>query len=254
MPRVGKPDEARRAERRRFLSSVAGAAGGAALVTSGVGLYATQASALPAYALRPPGALDEERFLGACERCGLCVRACPYGTLRLARLGDGIPTGTPHFVARKTPCEMCPDIPCVPACPSGALDRELRSIDRARMGVAVLVDQQRCLSFLGLRCEVCYRVCPAIDKAITLERRHNPRSDKHALFIPVVLPDQCTGCGKCEKACVLEEAAIRVLPRAQAQGRLGGHYRVGWEEKRKAGGALIPEPLQLPARRPEAAQ
>lgn len=254
MPRVEKPGEARRVERRRFLSSVTSAACGAALVTSGVCLYATQARALPAHALRPPGVLDEERFLRACVRCGLCVRACPYGTLRLAQLGDGIPTGTPHFVARETPCEMCTDIPCVPACPSGALDKELKDIDSARMGLAVLVDQKRCLGFLGLRCEVCYRICPAIDKAITLERRHNPRSDKHALFIPVVLPDHCTGCGKCEKACVLEEAAIRVLPRAQAQGRLGGHYRVGWEEKRKAGGALIPEPLQLPARRPEAVQ
>ena len=29
----------------------------------------------------------------------------------------------------------------------------------------------------------CYRVCPLIDKAITLEKQHNPRSDKHALFI-----------------------------------------------------------------------
>ena len=25
-------------------------------------------------------------FLGACVRCGLCVEACPYDTLKLARL------------------------------------------------------------------------------------------------------------------------------------------------------------------------
>jgi ferredoxin-type protein NapG len=50
---------------------------------------------------------------------------------------------------------------------------------------------------------------------------------------------------------VLEEAAIKVFPIAQAKGRLGAHYRLGWEEKQKAGGALIPEQLQLPARRPE---
>lgn len=239
------------AARRRFLSSVAGAACGAALVAGGVALYARQARALPPHALRPPGALAEDRFVAACVRCGLCVRNCPYHTLRLAELGDGVPTGTPYFVARDIPCEMCPDIPCVPACPTGALDRKLTDIDKARMGIAVLVDQEHCLNYLGLRCDVCYRVCPAIGKAITLERRHNERSGKHALFIPTVHADHCTGCGKCEKSCVLQEAAIKVYPHAQAQGQLGSHYRIGWEEKRKAGGALIPEPLQLPVRRPE---
>ncbi|MGZ9067454.1 MAG: ferredoxin-type protein NapG, partial [Burkholderiales bacterium] len=79
----------------------------------------------------------------------------------------------------------------------------------------------------------------------------NERTGKHTMFIPTVHSDHCTGCGKCEKSCVLEEAAIKVLPLAQAKGRMGAHYRLGWEEKRKAGGGLIPEPLQLPARRPE---
>lgn len=241
---------AQRAERRRFLGNVAQAACGGALVTGLVALHARQAQALAADQLRPPGALAEEQFLAACLRCGLCARACPYGTLRLARWGNGAPAGTPCFTAREIPCEMCPDIPCAAACPSGALDKRLDRIDQARMGLAVLLDQERCLSFLGLRCEVCYRVCPALDRAITIERRHNPRSDKHALFIPVVHSDSCTGCGKCEHACVLDRAAIRVLPRAQAQGKLGAHYRVGWDEQRKAGGPLIPPPLELPVRHP----
>ena len=42
-------------------------------------------------------------------------------------------------------------------------------IDDARMGLAVLLDQENCLNFQGLRCDVCYRVCPAINEAITLE-------------------------------------------------------------------------------------
>ncbi|MGZ8229977.1 MAG: ferredoxin-type protein NapG [Burkholderiales bacterium] len=245
-----RPSRGREA-RRRFLASIAGAACGAALVASGVGLYARQARALPAGAVRPPGALDEGRFLAACVRCGQCVRACPYDALKLAELGEPVPTGTPYFEPRKVPCEMCPDIPCVPACPTGALDRELKDIDKARMGLAVLVDHETCLNFQGLRCDVCYRVCPAIGKAITLEPRRNERTGKHTMFIPTVHSDHCTGCGKCEKSCVLEEAAIKVLPLAQAKGRMGAHYRLGWEEKRKAGGGLIPEPLQLPARRPE---
>lgn len=239
------------AARRQFLQGIAGAAGCAALGGLGLGLYTQQTRALPAQALRPPGALPEEKFLGACLRCGLCVRACPYKTLQLAELGDGVVSGTPWFTARKIPCEMCPDIPCVKACPSGALDKELKEIDRARMGLAVMVDQENCLNYQGLRCDVCYRVCPLIGKAITLDLRHNERTGKHAMFIPAVHSDRCTGCGKCERACVLEEAAIKVLPLKQARGELGRHYRLGWKEKEKAGRALGPEVLEFPVRRPE---
>src|SRR5574337_2161189 len=124
--------------RRRFLREVAGGAGGACLLSLGVGLYAKQASALPAVALRPPGALAEADFLAACVRCGLCVRDCPYDTLKLSRLGDGVSTGTPYFEARKVACEMCENIPCVKACPTGALDHGLTDIGKARMGLAVL--------------------------------------------------------------------------------------------------------------------
>jgi len=82
-------------------------------------------------------------------------------------------------------------------------------------------------------------VCPLIDKAITLEIQHNQRTTKHAMFLPTVHSDACTGCGKCEKACVLEEAAIRVFPVKLAKGEMGHHYRLGWEEKKKAGKSLV---------------
>ncbi|MCC7487815.1 MAG: ferredoxin-type protein NapG [Burkholderiales bacterium] len=227
---------------------------GVGLAAGGLALYAKQARAVPPQALRPPGALAEGAFQGACIRCGMCVRDCPYGILDLARPEQPIATGTPYFVARTGPCEMCEDVPCVKACPTGALDHGLTDIDAARMGLAVLVDQETCLNFLGLRCDVCYRVCPLIDKAITLEPQHNARTGKHTLFIPVVHSDKCTGCGKCEKGCVLEEAAIKVLPVRLAKGAPGKHYRLGWEEKEKAGGPLIKDTLQLPARRPEEAR
>ena len=236
--------------RRRFLQEMALTACGAALFGGGVALYATTARALPAQALRPPGALAEEAFLGACVRCGLCVRDCPYDTLDLARLGDPVAVGTPYFVARAVPCEMCEDIPCVKACPTGALDPALEEIDDARMGLAVLIDQETCLNFLGLRCDVCYRVCPVIDRAITLELQHNDRTGKHTRFLPTVHSEACTGCGKCEAACVLEEAAIKVVPTALAKGQLGRHYRLGWEEKEKAGESLIKGIIDLPDRLP----
>jgi ferredoxin-type protein NapG len=238
--------------RRRFLAETARSACGVGLAGLLLGLYGGQAKSRPATALRAPGALPEEAFLAACIRCGLCVRDCPYDTLRLAKLGEPVAAGTPYFVARDVPCEMCDDIPCVAACPTGALDPGLSDIDDARMGVAVLVGHEACLNYLGLRCDVCYRVCPAMGEAITLERLHNPRTGKHALFIPTVHSERCTGCGKCEKACVLEKAAIKVLPRRLALGELGEHYRLGWEEKERRGEFLLPDLIDLPDRVPEA--
>jgi ferredoxin-type protein NapG len=215
--------------RRRFLRDVARAAGGLAAVTVTLGLQQQTARA-QGVRLRPPGALGEEAFSRACVRCGQCVQACPYDTLKLATLASGLSAGTPYFVARDVPCEMCEDIPCAKVCPSGALDADIESIDEARMGLAVLLDHENCLNFQGLRCDVCYRVCPSIDKAITLELDRNMRTGKHARFLPTVHSAACTGCGKCEKACVLEEAAIKVLPRSLAKGELGHHYRFSWLE------------------------
>ena len=134
---------------------------------------------------------------------------------------------------------MCVDIPCVPACPTGALDHDLTNIKDARMGLAVVIDQEACIAFQGLRCEVCFNVCPIRGEAITLNYQHNQRSDKHALFIPVVHSDACTGCGLCEKGCILDEAAIKVIPTQIAKGELGKHYRLGWEKKREAGKSLV---------------
>ncbi|PLX48715.1 MAG: ferredoxin-type protein NapG [Desulfobulbaceae bacterium] len=240
------------ASRRRFLLGSAKTACGVALFGLGLGFYgARQSEAMPYYAMRPPGALDEKRFLAACIRCGQCVRACPYSTLRLAAPEEKVATGTPYFIARQIPCELCENRPCITACPSGALDPTLTDIYQARMGLAVVMDQESCLNFLGLRCDVCYRSCPLLDKAISLDAQHNRRSGKHTLFIPTVHSKHCTGCGKCEKSCVLEKAAIKVVPLVLAKGELGKHYRLGWEEKSKAGRSLIPEQLDLPDRLPE---
>jgi ferredoxin-type protein NapG len=235
------PEAASKGEmnRRQFLSKMLKTATGVGLVGLGLGMYSHRASSLSAMHVRPPGALPEEDFLGACIRCGLCVRDCPYDILFLGEVGTEVPTGTPYFQARSGPCEMCEDIPCIVACPTNALDHDLTDIEESRMGLAVLVDQETCIAFHGLRCEVCFNVCPIRNRAITLDMQHNVRSGKHALFIPVVHSDACTGCGLCERACILEEAAIKVFPTHMAKGELGKHYRFGWREKEKAGKALV---------------
>ncbi len=248
MPTAAKP---RKVDRRRFLTDSARMAGGCAVAGTLLAYVTNDAKALPDQAIRPPGALPEDDFLAACIRCGLCVRDCPYDTLVLAELGvDGAATGTPYFTARNIPCEMCDDIPCVAACPTGALDKDLTVIDDARMGTAVLVDQENCLNFLGLRCDVCYRVCPVIDEAITLETMHNERSGHHAIFAPTVHADKCTGCGVCEKSCVLPESAIKVLPLRLARGEAAEHYRLGWEEQDAKGAPVVEGIIDLPDRLP----
>ncbi len=210
--------------RRAFAANIAQ---GTALAAVGGSVWTyllrQQARAAPT-AVRPPGARRHNDFNARCIKCGQCVQACPFDTLRLAAVGDAIPIGTPYFIPREIPCYMCPDIPCRRACPTGALDPALDDINAARMGLAV-IDVEHCLSWQGLRCEICHRECPVSDKAITVELQPR-RVSKHAMFVPMVHSAHCTGCGICEKACPTEEAAIRVVPPELVQGRLGEHYRL----------------------------
>ncbi len=221
--------------RRKFLLS-----GAQAIALVGLGglvwsafLQEGRADALP---LRPPGALGEKDFLKHCIKCGLCAEACPFKTLKLADAGSGKPIGTPYFIPREVPCEMCPDIPCVPVCPTKALDvalvsdeKGLLEINKARMGVAI-VDKEHCVAYWGIQCDACYRACPLIGEAIKLELKRNERTGKHSYLLPVVESEVCTGCGKCEKACITEKAAIMVMPREVALGDVGTNYIKGWDK------------------------
>jgi len=187
------------------------------------------------FVLRPPGA-DDESFIQSCIKCGLCVEACPYDTLKLASVGQNIALGTPYFEPRDIPCYMCTHIPCTETCPSGALDlkrlvkeSEKPNIENAKMGLAV-IHKETCIAFWGIQCDACYRACPLMNEAITLEFEKNQQTKKHANLKPVVNSDVCTGCGVCEHACIVEKAAIAVLPIDKATGKVGDHYIRNWEK------------------------
>lgn len=189
------------------------------------------------FALRPPGAREESEFIKLCIKCGRCVTFCPYNTLKLAEPQDDVLVGTPYFIPREVPCYMCVDIPCVPVCPTKALDSILVSsenneldIRKAKMGVAI-VDDKSCVAYWGIQCDACYRACPLLDEAIKLEYKQNDRTNKHSYLLPVVDSDICTGCGLCERACITKKPAIIVMPRDKVLGEVGTNYIKGWDSK-----------------------
>lgn len=185
--------------------------------------------------LRPPGAKDEKSFLSSCIKCGLCVKACPYDTLKLSSIFDNTSISTPYFTPREIPCYMCEDIPCAVICPTGALDiKSLQKdnkldINLMKVGVAV-VDMKSCVAFWGIQCDACYRACPLLDEALYLEYKRNERTAKHAFLLPVVDSEFCTGCGKCEKVCITDKPAISVVRREFVLGKMNDNYVIGWEE------------------------
>ena len=234
--------------RRSFLVGLAQAASLSALGATAVAGFVKDNKDKP-LSLRPPGALEEDEFLKTCIRCGLCVEACNNRenipiidgkiatTLQLATPSDNVAIGTPFFIARTNPCYACDDIPCMEACPTGALSPDRLkdkkgevSIDNAKIGVAV-IDPSSCIAYWGLQCTACYRACPELDRAITIEWKQNKRTGKHAYRIPIVHQDACIGCGLCEEACVTEVAAIKVFPREVVLGKAGDRYVKGWDKE-----------------------
>jgi len=240
----------KKTDRRKFFATTLQSVGLTALGGMLWSGYTHEVKASP-LVLRPPGAIKESDFLTACIKCGLCAEACQNretnidketgeakeGTLKMAKGGDHRLIGTPFFVPTEVPCYMCEDIPCVPVCPSGALDQASVSneageldINLSSMGLAV-VHKESCIAYWGIQCDACYRACPLLGEAITIEMQRNDRTGKHTFMLPIVHDNVCTGCGLCEIACVTEKPAIFVLPNEVSKGIAGDHYVKGWDKK-----------------------
>lgn len=150
--------------------------------------------------LRPPRALAETEFLRTCYRCGSCVDACPVQAIRPVQGSDEEIAGTPHLDPDLRACEMCRDLPCVQACPSGALARG-HSDQPVRIGLARW-EAEHCLRAAGQACQICLERCP-----VGLATLHvNPRGQIE------ILAEQCTGCGVCQQVCPARPKAIHVQP------------------------------------------
>jgi ferredoxin len=147
--------------------------------------------------IRPPGALDEERFLARCLRCGLCMRVCPSNVIQPTLFSAGIQgLWTPaldYRLGRAGCLQNC--IACGQVCPTAAI-RPLSIEEKLgvgsfmekgpiRLGTA-FVDRTRCLPWaMGRPCIVCQEVCPVSPKAIFTRAVFEPVRDGRILPVAV---------------------------------------------------------------------
>jgi ferredoxin len=207
--------------RRAFLVTAAKGAGAVAVggaFASGIRFAPIDVFSRGRAFLRPPGSVDEARFLDLCVRCGECMRVCPGPVLHPAGLGGGAglealwtPVAVPVRAGCREDCNLCTQV-----CPTGAI-RPL-TLDEKRefcMGLAV-VNAATCLPYVGREeCRVCHDVCAAAGyRAIHLTEIALPVGDvpggvfsaleleeMSRILAPVVDPPACVGCGLCENRC-----------------------------------------------------
>ncbi|MBI5764007.1 MAG: 4Fe-4S dicluster domain-containing protein [Planctomycetes bacterium] len=155
--------------------------------------------------LRPPGAMEESRFLETCLRCGKCADSCPANAIALSASSDPRIKGTPYVEPARQACVICEDLSCMKVCPSGALTL----VDRfaIRMGIAT-VDHSVCARTTGENCTICVEKCPLGSTAIYVDD-----DGRIAVIDPKTTGTGCTGCGVCEQYCPTRPVrAIRVMP------------------------------------------
>jgi len=140
--------------RRTFLKTSTLVVTGSAVAFGGVSVPLLKRERL---LLRPPGALEEKTFLASCIKCGQCLQVCPPQILKLAGIRQGFGIGTPYIIPREGGCILCSGLPCVLACPTGALAHELSLGKDAEMGLAVLTHPATCLSVRGIN-DLVYRL------------------------------------------------------------------------------------------------
>lgn len=173
--------------------------------------------------IRPPGAVPEAEFQRLCVRCAQCMKACPSNGLQPVWLETGLGgMFSPVLVSRRGPCE--PDCTlCTHNCPSSALrPLSLQEKQHAKIGTAV-VHASRCVAYAeGKRCLVCQEVCPygaiemvraPVSSAAATQKLDQAQLSTFAttaVFVPVVAPSRCIGCGYCENHCPVRIPAITV--------------------------------------------
>jgi ferredoxin-type protein NapG len=154
--------------------------------------------------LRPPGAIEESRFLKTCTRCGDCKAACPHDAIDSAGPMYRDAVGTPRIDPSRAPCWLCEDLPCIAACKVEAL-----VADGDRMGEA-RINWFDCLNAMGTKCTVCAERCPTRAIVFAGER-------------PTVSQRLCVGCGVCQYVCPAPLNAVAILPNPNRHTKVAPH-------------------------------
>ena len=209
-------------------------------LTLGAGVVISPLALQAEMRLRPPGAVSEKDFLALCIKCGQCLQVCPYHSIKLSDMAKGHGMGTPYIDARERGCYACTAVPCVLACPSGALDHSCEKPADIKMGIAVLEFPNKCIAitnelvtkeqiarihthpnsrqleqdildkldkFEGKPCTICADMCPIPNASSAISMVQSGNGMKPEIY------DGCVGCGACEELCPAFEAAIVVKPR-----------------------------------------
>jgi polyferredoxin len=212
-PRKGKPGDggspsspSRRSFLKHGLLLVAGLASGGLL--TGIGVLRRRITAL----LRPPGVVDEVRFVENCLRCLQCVRSCPNQIIKITGGEHGLAgLYTPHLEFRPYGCDYFCQV-CQQVCPNRAIPLQtLEQKQSTPIGTA-RIDENLCVVYKEkFNCLVCEEVCPVPEKAIRYEVTDERSKEGEMLREPRMVPELCIGCGICEAKCPAEPVAIRVF-------------------------------------------
>lgn len=164
--------------------------------------------------IRPPGALDESKFLASCVRCGECLKVCINNALQPLFLEQGLDgMFTPVLVPRLGYCEYNCTL-CSQVCPTGAIETLTKKQKHRFVLGRAYFDQNKCLVYADKKsCIVCEEHCPTHDKAIKFETVSTRDFSGQTILLkqPYVDTGLCIGCGICEHICPVDgQAAIRV--------------------------------------------
>lgn len=164
-------------------------------------VHATEERMAPRRYHRPPGAIPEMGFLAACTRCGECIAVCPAHAILKVPVDGGFAAGTPAIAPGVQPCIVCADMPCVAACPTGALLAPSDGWRGVTLGRLELVPE-RCITFSGTVCGVCADACPIGPEALAMDAGGRP----------VIRIEGCVGCGQCVRSCVTAPSSLVLHP------------------------------------------
>ena len=200
----------------------------AGCVMAGFGSYLKEYSTDKFTGIRPPGAVEENKFQHLCIKCGQCLQVCPYHAVSLKDISAGVDIGTPVIYPELRGCHLCDLLPCVLACPSGALNHDVSDAHDVKMAEITVLSKENCFGLknvsvskddvlkvashgvkspvekelieklkltMGKPCRICSDFCPYPEKEQAIQFVETDSG-----YYPKI-QQNCAGCGVCIELC-----------------------------------------------------